>query len=113
MLKTKIIGILMALTMFSGLGAIAADTAAPVAANCHQKVCKNTYMPVKDPKGMHKDKYKHDKDPRMIWKHSCNPIWKHSMKHSWKHSWKHSCNPIWKHSCNPPWKHSCNPIWKH
>ena len=106
MLNTKIIGILMALTMFVGLGALAADSAAPVAPNCHQKVCKNTCMPVKNPKGMHKNMYKHNKDPRSIWKHSCNP-WKHSMKNSWKHSMKNS----WKHSCNPPMKHLCNPVW--
>ena len=46
LLNTKILSIVTALVMVAGLGAIAADSAAPVATTCHQKICKTNYMPV-------------------------------------------------------------------
>jgi hypothetical protein len=49
------ISILTALVMFAGIGALAADSAAPVSTNYQQKECK-IWMPVKqDPKSMDKN----------------------------------------------------------
>ena len=93
MLNTKIIGVLMALAMFTGVGALAADSAAPMAPACHQKECKNVYMPV-------------CKDPRVMYNYNCMPVN------------KNPCNPVWNVPCKPvvkdpnEWKNPCHSICK-
>ncbi len=118
MLNTKILSIVTALVMVAGLGAIAADSAAPVATTCHQKICKTNYMPVnKDPKALWKDPCKTVKNP-VVWKSPCTPIvkdpvvWKAPCKHIVKDPvvWKAPCTPIVK---NPVvWKAPCKHIVK-
>ena len=93
MQNTKILGVLMALVMLAGTGAIAADSAVPNSSTSHQKVYKSSWMHVNnDHNAMWKSSWKHhDKDPKWMWKHSWK-LNKHQDK-MWKYSWilnKHS-----------------------
>ncbi len=92
LLNTKIVSILMALVMIAGIGAIAADAAAPTATNCHQKVL---ILPAKDPK---------------VWTDPCKTIVKDPFV------WKAPCKQdpiVWKAPCKQDpivWKAPCKQI---
>ena len=93
MLNTKIIGVLMALAMFTGIGALAADSAAPMAPTCHQKECKISWMPV-------------NKDPKCMGMHYWMPVYKNPWSHVWNVPCKHVKEPKeWKNPCHSMCKH--------